>query len=109
MTEKDIIYTNYETSILLGMIRKAVVNVEPHSLYNCMDNLRSVLGYIANNYKTLSEGYFTTIIKKHECNLGENTDKIIDILFHKDKYKLPLLINDPLVGPIAIFRLKLGK
>lgn len=109
MTKNEIIYTNYETSILLGMIRKALVNVEPHSLYRCMGNLLTVLGIIVRNYRTLSEGYFTTIIKKHRSNLGENTEKIINVLFHEDKYKLPLLINDPLIGPIAIFRLKLGK
>ena len=108
MTKNEIIYTNYETSILLDMIRDSVPKIEPHSLYTCMYNLRSILNIIKINYRTLSEGYFKTIMKKHDYKL-EETDKIINILFHEDQYKLPLLINDPLVGPIAIFRLKLGK
>lgn len=109
MTENSIIYTNYETSILLGMTTDSLLKIEPQSLYNCMYNLRSILSVIKNNYRTLSEGYFNTIMKKHEYKLDEETDKVINVLFHEDKYRLPLLINEPLLGPIAIFRLKLGK
>lgn len=109
MSEEEIIYTNKEVSLLLTDTDAAKDQNNQIRERSALINLGRILGYVKNKFRTLSKGYLTTLTIKMNCLLNEHEDMIINMLFIEDFYKLPLHINDPVVGYLAHFRLKIGK
>lgn len=109
MSEEEIIYTNKEVSLLLIDTEAAKKQVNQIKERSALINLSHMLRLVKTRFQTLSEGYLITLTNKMSCPLNEHHDMIINMLFKEDIYKLPLHINDPIVGYIANFRLKIGK
>lgn len=109
MSEEEIIYTNKEVSLLLIDTEAAKEQVNQIKERSALINLSHMLRLVKKRFQTLSEGYLTTLTSKMSYPLNEHHVMIINILFREDLYKLPLHINDPVVGHIAQFRLKIGK
>lgn len=109
MNEEEIIYTNKEVSLLLIDTEAAKEQINQLKERSALINLSHILRLVKNRFQTLSKNYLEVLYSKLNCSLNEYHDMIINLLFIEDLYKLPLHINDPVVGHIAQFRLKLGK
>lgn len=75
----------------------------------------SVLYEIVINFRTLTREYLEVKVKQRDREIYgkgflESSDykNIIKILFDENLDMMPLYINDPVVGKIAIWRLKIG-
>jgi hypothetical protein len=84
--------------------------------YWCLNKFRWVLKRISKKFHTLSEGYYWVLVKIYDKNKTEGISnsseydlKISSTLFCEEIDKMPLLLNDPVLGVIAKFRLQVGR
>lgn len=103
MSANGIVYSNSEVRLLLSTVNRAT---EQRSE---LMSLSFFLKLITNRYRSLSEGYLKALECAHENRYKGDFSGIHKILFHENINRIPLLINDPIVGFIARFRLKIGK
>jgi hypothetical protein len=115
VTDKEIIYTNGEVRLLIQKVEEShkenynSTTDNRRSSGTALSDLSHSLIRIKKKYQTLSEVNLSVtqgILKNID---GDSYDRIVRTLFHEDQYKLPLLINDPLLGCLAQFRLQLGR
>lgn len=112
MSNKEIIYTNGEVRLLINVLEAAQKGVhDSHSNKNsiALSDLIHVLYTIKNKYQTLSEVNLAVTQGKMRHIDGDIYVRVVNVLFYEDLYKLPLLINDPVLGCFAQLRLQLGK
>lgn len=112
MSDKEIIYTNGEVRLLINVLEAAQKGVQ--SSYTNRDSIAlsdliHVLYTIKSKYQTLSEVNLAVTQGKMKHIDGDVYVRVMKVLFYEEFYKLPLLINDPVLGCFAQFRLQLGK
>jgi hypothetical protein len=121
MNNSEIIYSNGEVALLLKETSTQLKVLGLGEDYNALEDLRQFLKDICKNYRTLSEGYLNVLIDKQKRKdsklysedrksyLGKHKDEIFKILFHENLDKMPLLLNNKVIGHIALVRLKLNR
>jgi hypothetical protein len=120
--EEELVYTTGETALLnrLMLASRKPPYKDPENIY--LSDLTYTLKKICQGYKSLSEVYLNVITKNgspiykgmHEPTIENPLQKeihksVIKTLFYEKLDKMPLLINIPVLGVIAYFRLQLGK
>jgi hypothetical protein len=76
---------------------------------NALHDFLNVMKYIVRKFGTLSEGNFEVLSRRIGGSAGKYYSKINSILFQEDFDKMPLLLNDSVVGMIARLRLQIGR
>ena len=112
MRDKEIIYTNGEVRLLISVLevaQKGLYGSHSNSNSIALSDLIHVLYTIKNKYQTLSEVNLAITQERMKHIDGDVYVRIVNVLFYEEFYKLPLLINDPVLGCFAQFRLQLGK
>lgn len=117
------IYSRGEVSHLLKDTITHLRDMEFGIERDAVNDLMGALSTVARKYQTMSEVYIRVLLDKrrkrsyiedtksesykeeHEKNLNE----ILRVLFLEDLGKMPLLMNNPMVGHIAKYRLRVGR
>jgi hypothetical protein len=120
---EELIYSRGEVSQLLKAtithLRDMNFNTDRDAVEDLMDALKSA----AREYRTVSEIYLGVLINKHKKraflenikNISYKKDyekimkDIFRVLFQEEIGKMPLLMNNPVIGYIAMFRLRIGR
>ena len=106
--KKEQIYTTGETMLLKILILKSIKNMKGNDYFYLWEVIKA-LNNICIKFGTLSEVNYLIHIKKINITNTEYDTKMIETLFHKDLDLMPLLLNDPIIGMIAKFRLQINK
>jgi hypothetical protein len=105
MKSKEIVYTTGQVTLLHRMLRDQIRNSVHSEEVDVLQALLDVTRYISKKFKTMSEVYFDIRAKN---TILPSCIELKRVLFHEDIGKMPLLLNEPVSGVIARFRLQIG-
>jgi hypothetical protein len=122
MTE-EIIYSRGEVSQLLKATIEHLRDMDFGVERDAIDDLMDALNTVARKYQTMSQTYLRVLLvkRKNRNFLGDSRsasykkdhetsmEEILRVLFLEDLGKMPLLMNNPMVGCVALFRLRVGR
>lgn len=122
MKKKKFSYKVYTTGDIVNLCEFINENKRVNKSYkmtselyvkNCFYN---ILYELKTNFRTLTREYLYTRAKIRDKRVygskffeSDDFNKIIHILFDENLDMMPLYINDPIIGFLATWRLKLGK
>jgi len=106
--KKELVYTTGETLLLKTLIKQNQKNITIEKS-NYLWEVISVFDRICTKFGTLSEVNYQIHTGKFRYIDSEYNIEMIEALFHKDLDIMPLLINNPITGTVAKFRLQIGK
>jgi hypothetical protein len=120
MSETEIFYTAGETNLLYKMLSDHVKGKKYNDKLEYLQfRLLKIVKMIVLRYKSLSEVYYLSFFMNknvfvdkdhHKVTLDSDSHKYtMHLLFHENLDKIPLLLNDPILGILAKFRLNVGK
>lgn len=109
MNKKELIFRSGEVALLLSRVNRQEMDLDFGNERNALSSLSAALRTIYRKYGTLSEGYLQVLLRKPIADYDKHLYHINHTLFHEEFDKLPLLLNDPVVGVIANFRLQVGR
>ena len=120
MTE-EIIYSRGEVSQLLKATITHLRDMDFSTDRNAVTDFTNILKYLTKKHRTLSEGFFDVLVKRSRITFLRYADdnskvfyddcmsEILRVLFQEDLGKIPLLMNNPVTGYLAMFRLRIGR